>query len=545
MENDDGLSSSAEVVRGTFWGLAGTFVIKILSFLYTIYMAYAVSQGDVGVFNLALGILVLLTLWKDLGLPAALVRYVPYYEGRGESAKMFALLRNAYVLDAAVGLLLTAAMWLSSGFIAQLYGNPALGEALRLMSFVVLADNLYRIGGSFLQGRARIAETQALSAIQVLSKLLLTVAFVTLNGPTFASLAIPYVLSACITLAASVPLVAREQRGKREGPELSWGEIGKEIAPFGIMLMAVQTFNNVIASTDKVVLGYLAPASSANELVAIYSMAVALGGNLMVFPAAVGGIFLPVISRMVGKGSTAQMKGGMASAHRWVLFLTLPMAAVMIAFSAEMLSVFFGSEYGAGGGAMALFVAGLLFSVFSYTANLALAGMRLVALELKIVVFAAAINVVLNFALIPVFGMEGAALAAAASFAASGVLFIHYGKKAVGFSVPVSSYRLLFAGALLLAALLAAKPAIGAAASSIPSIGPPELLPYAAKIAYLAVLGAVSAASFAVLGGLALILRCFEREDITVMHMVARRAYMPHWLSDAAERFMQHGVEKK
>ncbi len=547
-EHEEHLAHSSEVAKGTIWGLAGTFVTKIIAFIYTIYMAYVVAQGDVGVFNLALGIVAIISVWKDLGLPTSLLRYVPYYEGRGEEKKVSQLLKNAYIADIISGSVLTAVVWLSSDAVASVYGNPALGDALRLMSFFVLIDNIYKVGGSYLQGRARIADIQVLSTVQAVAKLVLTILLVSSMGANYASLTIAYVVSAFISLVVMVPMVWKESafswrnasEGKGEG--ISMGEMYREIAPFGIMLMAVQTFYTVISSTDKAILGYLAPAAVATEQVAIYSMAVSLAGNLMVFPGAVGAIFLPVISRLVGKGDTAMMRRTMGTAQRWTLFITIPMAAVMIAFSSEMLSVFFGSSYGTGGATMAIFMAGLIFSVLSYTSNIALAGMRLIKLELKIVAFAAILNVALNIALIPGYGMEGAAFAGAVSLVVSGILFMHYNRKMTGFDTMAKSGKLLLAGVIVLGAAYAIKPAVAFAALAVPAIGPSALKPYLAKIGYLAVLGITSCLAFVAFGALSVLMHCFEKEDAVVMRDIAKKVFLPESAVAFAETVIKRGM---
>lgn len=545
MEPDEGMENVTEVAKGTAWSLTGTFVNKIISFLYTIYIAYVVSQADIGIFNLALGILAIVTVWKDLGLPTALARYIPYFESRGEHAKAMGLLKSTYLLNALSGLLLSAAVWLLSDAIASLYGNPPLGEALRLLSLFVLLDNLQRVGGCFLQGKMRIAEGQFTGTAQNVAKFAFTIALVSLWGANFASLAVAYVASTFVGLAVTVPFVMRSLGKEKLEGALAGKELWSEIAPFGLTLMVIQTFYTIISATDKAILGYLAPAVSANEMVAVYSMAVAFAGNVMVFPGTVGGIFLPVISRLVGREDMHGMRRVMGTAQRWVLFITLPMAAVMMAFASEMLSTFFGRSYGGGGTTMTVFMAGLIFAVFAYTANLALAGMRLVRLELKIVAFAALLNVALNFALIPQFGMEGAALAGAASLAASGMLFLYYGKKMLGFETPRKSYLLLLAGAAVFALLLVSKPVAGAIAGEVPSFGPEWARPYLAKSAYLLLLGMVSCISFAVFGAIALALKCFEREDVAIMRKVAKKAFVPQGAAELAEKILMRGVEDR
>ncbi|MFA6489908.1 MAG: flippase [Candidatus Micrarchaeia archaeon] len=546
METDEYAEHSHEMAAGTFWGLFGNFFTKIIAFLYTVYVARMVTQGDVGLFYLALGIVGLVGVWRDFGLPAALTRYVPYFESRGEYRKATELLKNTYLVNAAVSIALTAIIWVCAGTIGEFYKNPLLPEALRLIAAYTLLENLFRINGSYIQGKADIKFNQMVGTTQVLAKLAFTFVLFQIYGPTLPALIAAFLCSYVLGTIVSLPWIYSKATKGNSGAGLDGKELYREIVPLGLMLTVLQTFYGIIASTDRVILGYLAPQASANEMVAIYSMATTVGVNLMVFPGAVGGIFLPVISRLVGKDDKKGIHRQVGVGQRWVLFITLPMAAVMMVFAQEMLGIFYGQGYSTGGGAMALVVLGLVFAAFTYTISLALAGMRLVKLELKVAAAAGIANVALNFALIPSFGVEGAALAAAASFAISAVLFLHYGKKVIGFETPASSYRLLVAGAITCAAIFLLKPEVTILAGMIPSsIGGAGLAPYISKSLYLGLLGLMCALAFAIFGLLSLLLKCFEREDVAVAKRMAKQGRVPDAAISIAEKVLLHGIAVK
>jgi O-antigen/teichoic acid export membrane protein len=542
----EALAHSKEVAKGTFWGLAGTFILKIVSFLYIVYVARVVSQGDVGLFYLTLGIVGLFGMWKDLGLPTSLVRYVPFYESRGERGKAIDLLKVTVVANIATGLVLTALVWLAADAAGAIYGNANLPEALRLMSFFMLLDNLLKIGNSYLNSQADIRGTQLLANLQIMSKLALTYAFFQLWGANYFSLILAFLGSYALSILVSIPLVWGKVSGRPTGVGgLSSREILREIIPFGLMLTVLQAFSSIISSADRVILGYLTPHATSSETVAVYSIATTLALNLTVFATAVGSIFLPLISRMVGKNDLQGIRQGMVTAQRWVLFITVPMAAVMIAFSFEMLSSFYGASYSGGERTMQIFLVALVASIFTYVTSVTLAAMRLVKLELWIAFLTGVINVALNLVFIPQWGMEGAAAASGISFAASAVMFGYYGKKIVQFSPSAESYKMLAAGAVIVALLFVLKPAVAAGAALIPAFGSKEMAPYVAKVAYLFYLGLVSAFACCLFAALAILLHCFEREDILVMKSAARRMNVPGLLVEFAERILSYGVVGK
>ena len=546
MLEEEDFQNATEVASGTFWGMVGNGALKIISFFYVIYIARSVSQNDVGLFYLALSIIGLFGAWKTFGLPVALTRYVPFYESRNEHGKARDLLKYTVWINVAVGALLAVVLWFAAPLAGQIYHNPQLPYALQLLALFVLLDNVLSTITSFLQGMRDIKGSQLVANVQNIFKFLLTVLLFQLYGANLTTLSVAYVLSFLLATIASSRLAYDSAKSLRGGSgSLSQEELVREIAPFGMMLTIISILWTIVSYSDRVIFGFFAPPAQANELIAIYSMAAVLALNVMVFPSTVGGIFMPSISRLFGRNDHEGIRKSMATAQRWVLFITMPFAIVMIAFSSEMLSVFYGNQYSSGGGVMAIFCVGLLFSVFSYVFSLALAGMRLVQLEFKIASAAVIANIVLCFALIPPFGMTGAALSAAASFAISAALFSHYSWKMIGFRSPPEVYKIMAASLLVCAVLFLLKPAVAFAAGAIPPMGGEALKPYAAKIAYLLLLGVVTAFSFAAVGALSLLAKCFGHEDVAVMKSTAKRASVPHPIVMLAERVMLMGVAKK
>ncbi len=546
MDDEDGVAHSNEVAHGTAWNLVGAFIGKILSFLYTIYIARVITQDDVGLFYLALGIIGLVSVWKDLGLPTALVRYIPFYESKNQHRKAFDLLRDTLAINVVIGAALTALVWFLADPIGALYQNAALPEVIRLLCAYVLLDNVGRTLTSYLQGKAEMKIPQLIGNLQVLAKLIITIVLVQAYGPGLVALCGGYILPILITIPMFIPIVVEKAGLKKgiaaEGPRLGREEIVREIAPFGIMLTIINTFNALMSSADRAILGYLAPVASSAAMVATYSFAITLAGNVLVFPGTVGAIFLPVISRLVGKGDMAAVKKQVGIAQRWVLFITLPLAAVMFAYSTEMLTIFFGSAYGGGGLAMSIFVAGLVFNVFALTVSLALAGMRLVHLELKVSAISATANVILNFALIPFFGINGAAAATAISFAIWGALMLKYGKEKIGFESPRESYKLVAIGIGVAIVALALKPAVTIAQNALPALVSGELAPYAAKVEYLLLLGAVSVFSCALFVAGAVVFKCFGKEDAKVLRMMGKKVFLPEPILIFGEQMVEAGM---
>ncbi|MFA6213879.1 MAG: oligosaccharide flippase family protein [Candidatus Micrarchaeia archaeon] len=538
---------SREVAWGSFWGLAGTVSLKLVSFLYVIYLARAFSQENVGLFYLALSVIGLIGFWRDFGLPAALQRYVPYYEAKKQGGKAISLFEISRAVSIILGVLLFALIFLLADPIAAIYQNSGLAEGLRMLAAYVLLENLYKVYSSYLQGRGDIPIYQGLGNLQNVAKLVFTFILFTFCGPTLFSLSMAFILALAAVVLASIHFARpRIADMPLSGGGITASELMREIIPFGFTLTIVQSLWALISSMDRVLLGYFGNPASSVELVAIYSLATQLALTIAVFPAAVGGIFLPVISRLAGKGDHSAMLSVIQTSQRWILFVTIPIAVATMAFAGEMLSAFYGGSYRPGANAMSIFILGLLVSTVAYPVSLALAGMRLVRLELYVAIACAFVNLALNILLIPLFGMEGAAAASAAAFIISALMFERYGRQRLSYSTPWGIYKLFIAGAVAFAAIFfLLKPLAAFLALGIPLMGEGDIALYAYKLSYLALLGLMGCIGLVIFGAVALLLRTFRQEDVDLMRSAARKARVPPQLISIAEKIALMGVEEE
>ena len=543
---DEAAKHSHEVAWGSFWGLAGTLALKLVSFAYAIYVARAFSQENVGLFYLALSVIGVVGFWRDLGLPAALQRYIPFYEAKKQGAKALSLLKISFAVELLLGAALSIGLFVFADSIGSLYQNASLAEGLRLLAAYVVFENLSKVIINYLLGKGDIKSCQFLNNAQNIAKLAFTLLLFSFYGATLFTLSMAFALSFLVIMALGAPLIIRSLKSHNgeEGAPLTKSELLADILPFGITLTIVQSFWALISSTDRMLLGYFGNPASSIETVAIYSIATQLALTIMVFPGAFGSIFLPVISRLAGKEEHATMRKVMQTSQRWILFITIPIALAAMAFAGEMLTVFYGSSYRSGGNAMAIFILGLMFSTLIYPITLALAGMRLVRLELNVAIVAGIVNVMLNVLLIPGFGMEGAAFASAVAFLLSALMFERYGRQYLGYKTPLEIYKLFIAGAVAFAAIMLLKPAAALMASGIPPIGEGDVALYAYKFSYLALLGMMGCVGLGIFGGVSLFLRTFKREDIDLLHSAAGKARIPAKFISIAEKIASYGVEK-
>ncbi|MBU0532288.1 flippase [Candidatus Micrarchaeota archaeon] len=543
MDGEEDLSQySKEVAKGSFWGLLGQLFFKFISFFYVILIARMASQDDIGLFYLAMGILGMATVFSHLGFPASLTRYIPYFEGRKEKGKMLHMLKLSYLVSTVLGIILSIVVWFSADLVGAIYQNALLPEAVRFFSVFILLSNLYNVNLRYIQGRADIKSMQFIQNVENISKLLFTFLFFYFYGPSVFALIGGYMASFIFATFISFPIVRKQTLDLKSDEGIPQNQLLKEIFPFGIMLTLLSSFSIIIGASDKLLLGYLTDPSQAIELVAVYSIATTLATVLLIFPASIGTIFLPVLSRIAGKNDLSEICKVTETSQRWTMFITIPIAIVLLAFSADMLSVLYGASYRPGALAMSIFTIGLLFNTAFTMLSLTLSAMKLVKIQLKISVLVAIVNVLLNIFLIPYYGMEGAATASFLSLFLMFLLLCHYSKKFFNFTMPFAIYKMFVAGIISFLIVFAIQPTASSLLGYIPEFEGDGIVTYIPKLIYLSYLGILVSISMALFIAFSLLTKCFEKEDIILMKKVLKRAKIPHFIINIAENLASRGL---
>ncbi|MDN5851202.1 MAG: polysaccharide biosynthesis C-terminal domain-containing protein [Nitrococcus sp.] len=165
------------------------------------------------------------------------------------------------------------------------------------------------------------------------------------------------------------------------------------------------------------------------------------GGMLVAFGMqAVSLAVAPHFARLHSKGDSSRLQNLVTMSGRGIVFLTLPVATVLIIFGKEILAIVFGTPFAAASVPLAILAVGQLINAATGPAATLLnmtGNERHVA---RGVGGAAALNVILNLLLIPPFGINGAAVATAGSFILMQILLRRHTQLSLGIE-PLPFFR--------------------------------------------------------------------------------------------------------
>jgi O-antigen/teichoic acid export membrane protein len=541
--SDEPSEYSKAVAKGSMWSLAGSGVFYAISFVYSIIIARAVSQDDLGLFFLALSVTSMSAVFDDLGLASALARYVPFFEGKSEKGKIRALISMSQKLVTLSAIVTVAVLWLGADMISGIYQKPELAEPLRLLSTFLLLSNLFGVNTSFIRGRADIRTVQMLQAFQNSLKLALTLVLFQLYGASALTLAGAFLLSFIPPTLLSFFLVSRKSADLPESDGIGMSQMATEILPFGLMMSLATSLSVLILSASRLLLGYLSDPATSIQMVAMYSVSATLAAILLTLPASIGSIFLPVMSKLYGKNDLAQMRTVTETAQRWSLFITIPFGLVMMVFSPDILALLYGDSYRQAGPVLSILAFGVVLRVMAYMLYMTLAAMRLVKVQLKMLLISGSINLAACILLIPRFGMEGAAVAAVCGFAVSAIQSGYYSHKHFGFVLPPEVWKLALAALITLLFIVLLSPGASSIPAFLSGLLGPDTPFYIAKAMYLAYLALLVSFTIPLYATLALALKCFRKEDVAMMKKALGKMRLPAGMISLAVALASYGIE--
>jgi len=416
----------------TYLGNAGrAFLIRIagagIGFGLQVLLARLLSLTDYGLYVTFWTWLFVAGQIAALGFNDSCLRFLPRYLSRGRFDDAHAYLATGYrvvvtgsLTIAGLGLVF---LWGLSAFSPTVDGQWLL-LALCFVGIPFLAFELY------LEGIARSFGWFVLAAAPayVLRPVVLALAVIAaaLSGlPLDAAdaLAIAIAVTGAVTLGQAVQL-RRRVRGQIGLPRQAARGIRKRRRLWlaaTLPLTIVYGIEEIYLVSDILVLGLLADPSG----VGVYFAAV----RLMTLAGYVYYAFMLISSREFSLARANldhhELQRKVSKATWWTFWLTVPTVLATVALGYPLLAMF-GADYVAGYGALAMLGVGLIAR-----ASVGQAGDLLIVLGhqrdgLLVAVASLGINVVLAVALVPIFGILGAAIATACSQAARAAALSHF-----------------------------------------------------------------------------------------------------------------------
>lgn len=420
-------SLTALIARGAILSLALQVTGATLAYALQVLLARWLDPSPYGIFVYATTWGSLLAIIAGLGLPSAVLRFLPQYEAEGDWGRLRGFLRSSEVATLAAGVFLAG---LGSGAVILSDRFNDHSHAFPLILGLWLAPLL--AGSTFLGEATRTLRHvgRAYAPQLVLRPLLITAGAVLLH--VLGHVSVQNVL--WLSLASYLMIFLLQQALLMRLPN---GSRLRQATPryetriwlvTAMPLLLMAGLSVVITQIDIIILGLLRPAHE----VGLYGAAVKTVTVVGFVTAALYAIMLPVISSLYRQGKERLLRQLLAVAVHIVFWPTLLIAVLLFAFGDYVLEAF-GPQFAAAHTALALLAVGQLVNTAFGPVGYLLYFTGHERMTALLMGGAAILNVVLNLVLIPPFGMVGSAAATAATLSLWNVALYLVVRRRLGF----------------------------------------------------------------------------------------------------------------
>ena len=381
------------IAKNTLWLFLGQVLGRVLRAAVVIYAARVLGAGSWGAFSYALGIAAFLTIFSDIGINALITK-----EASRNPELKDRYLSTAFFVKLVLLLIFTLGVII---FFPYLTNIPEAAAIMPILIFVFAFDTLRDLGSAL--SRA-LEKMEIEGGVSIFTNLAITVAgfFALYYFGTSYSLSLAYAAGSGAGFIAIFYILRHHFRNifKNFTPSLI-KPIFQTAWPFGLLGL----LGAIMLNTDIIMLGWM---RTPHE-VGYYSAAQKLILLAYVLPGLLASSTFPVMSRLA-KTDPAKSRELLEKSLKLITLVSVPLIAGGLLLGGFVFNLLYGPEYASGLRTFQI----LLFSlIVVYPATLL--GNALFAYDeqkyfLKFVVIATTTNALFNFALIPAYGIEGAAV---------------------------------------------------------------------------------------------------------------------------------------
>jgi O-antigen/teichoic acid export membrane protein len=412
------LSGEADEARAQRMALL-VFATRIfgaaLAYVMQVLLARLMGGHEYGIYVVVWTFVVVLGIFSPLGFSSSVLRLIPEYRATGDEDRLSALLAGSRAAGGLAATVLAlagiAVVHLAGDLVASYYVLPLVLGAVCLPMFTI---------GSIQDGIARAHDWTLLAMLPTfiwrpLAILLGMIVAVLAGAPATATSACLVTIAATwsVTLIQGLVVARKLARLRGAAPRRRPGRTAFAFGTWlrlSLPILFVEGFFQLITSADVVMVSFFLPP----DQVAIYFAASKTPALAHFVYFAVRSATAHRFSRLHHAGERQELARLVDAAARWTFWPTLALAGVL-ALAGPFLLALFGPGFQSGYPVILILLVGVLAraAVGPVDALLTMADQQAACARVYMAAFA--LNVALNLALIPMFGILGAAVATASA----------------------------------------------------------------------------------------------------------------------------------
>ena len=395
----------SELIKGSSFSFLFRVIGVVCKYVFTFLVTAFYGASGFGLYSLSLTILGIFAMFGSFGFQTSILRFVSQYSLDNDFGKIGAVYITALKIVIPISFFLSVILFFGADYASAIvFKDVSLIIPLKVFSFIIPITVLNNINIEAIRGLKNIKYSEYLRCLNlpvanVLFFILLELIFTTRYLPEF-SFAIATITSFSLSMFYIWKLLKPLRIMKFK--EIRARDLFKISHPMFVTAFSFLIMGNI----DTLMLGML----STTEKVGIYGVAlrVAFATNFII--ASVNIIAAPKFSELFWAKKTNDLKKVVNYVTRLIFWFTLPLIILFAVFPGFFMGLF-GKAFLPGKNALLILTLGQFICSIAGSVGYFLDMTGRQHIFRNIIMIGAGINILLNYLLIPKYGMSGAAVA--------------------------------------------------------------------------------------------------------------------------------------
>ena len=406
-----------EIERQNILSLASRIVFTFIGFLSTMYFSHVLGAEILGSYFLFLSYIGIVNIVGDGGFGTAAIKRIS--EGKEPNKYFTAFLLIKIIFTSSVILSLSQLRWIFVDL-----------NAARLFDWLLISIGMFAIqsiASTGIVGQGKVGVSAITGFINHISRVFVQVIAVFLG---FEVIGLVGGLIFGIVIGALLDLRFFDLKLSRFRLRHL-----KSLSTFSFWVFLTSSGAMMYMYTDRILIGYFL----GNMEVGIYQITIQLASFGTFTTVSLISVLWPKVSRWNANQEFELIEKSFSKAITYSLILAVPTLIGGVLLGDKMLYFFYGAEFVKGNITFSIILIVQIVNVFNLFFTTYLGAMNRQKDAFKVTVAAAISNVILNLLLIPIIGIEGAAIATLVSMSISAVFAYYIIKNIINIKVEVDS----------------------------------------------------------------------------------------------------------
>ncbi len=410
----NGLDESLiKITRGAGIAFIGSLLALFFAFMGRVMVARIGTESEYGVFSLAFVVLNICTIVASLGLQQGTARSIAYAREKKDTESIGRLISASIQFSLLASIALCIILFFAAQFMATtIFHDTNLAFPLKIFAlgipFFALLYIFVSISRGFDDVKPKVYFQDFLRSAVFLLLLLLLILFELPFDGVFYSFLASLVISCAVLI---IYLAKRLPSPVKFVFSVSIDPATKNLLFFSLPLLGVAMLGLLITWTDTLMLGYF----TSSAKVGLYNAAIPFAQFISAIMGAMLLIYMPVTTGLYARRMMPEIRRNFTVLTKWSCSITLPLFLILFLYPRSVLNLSFGADYIFADNALRILSLGFIINNFMGPNGGTLIALGRSRFLMWATLGVALLNIGLNVALIPLLGIEGAAIASAVS----------------------------------------------------------------------------------------------------------------------------------